>query len=86
MQMIADWQYPGSSITGLLRRPTGRLLTSVAIAPCCRLVCKTVMTTEYARFEKVVDYYRTKLSPMPKADGKKPEPFRCHRAFRGLQR
>lgn len=71
MQLIADWQYPGSSITGA-QAADGATIDGSGERTVPSVVCKTVMTTD-APVEKVLDYYRTKLSPTPKAAGKKSE-------------
>jgi hypothetical protein len=72
LQTIAEWQYPGSALTDT--QATDGATTDVSgkrTVP--SVVCKTVMTTE-APVEKVLDYYRTRLSPTAKADGGKSEP------------
>ena len=71
LQMIAEWQYPGSAITGA-QASDGATIDTSGKRTVPSIVCKTVMTTD-APVEKVLDYYRTKLSPTPKADGDKSE-------------
>ena len=72
LQMIAEWQYPGSAITGA-QASDGATINTSGNRTVPSIVCKTVMTTD-APVEKVLEYYRTKLSPTPKADGDKSEP------------
>ena len=72
LQMIAEWQYPGSAITGA-QAADGATIDGSGNRTVPSIVCKTLMTTD-APVEKVLDYFRTKLSPTPKADGDKTEP------------
>lgn len=72
MRMIAEWQYPGSEIQGA-QASDGATVDGRGNRTVPSIACKTVMTTD-ATVEKVLDYYRTKLSHPAKADGDKPEP------------
>ena len=72
LQTIAEWQYPGSALSAS-QASDGATVDVEGNRTIPSSVCKTVMTTD-APVEKVLDYYRTKLSPTPKADGGKTEP------------
>ena len=72
LQMIAEWQYPGSELTAT-QASDGATIDAKGDRTAPSTVCKTVMTTD-APVEKVLEYYRTKLSPTTKADGGKSEP------------
>jgi hypothetical protein len=72
LQMIAEWQYPGSAITGA-QGADGATIDASGKRTVPSMVCKTDMTTD-APVEKVLDYYRTKLSRMPKVEGDRSEP------------
>jgi hypothetical protein len=72
LQTIAEWQYPGSALTGA-RATDGATVDSSGKRTMPSVVFKTVMTTE-APIEKVLDYYRTMLSPKAKSDGGEPKP------------
>ena len=72
LQTIAEWQFPGSALSAS-QASDGATVDVEGNRTIPSSVCKTVMTTD-ASVEKVLDYYRTKLSPTPKADGDKTEP------------
>jgi len=69
LQMIAEWQYPGSEIHGA-EMADGATIDDRGERTVPSITCKTVMTTD-ATVEKVMDYYRKKLSPKPNAGGSK---------------
>jgi hypothetical protein len=71
LQMIAEWQYPGSALTAT-QASDGATIDAKGDRTAPSTVCKTVMTTD-APVEKVLEYYRAKLSPATKAVGGKPE-------------
>jgi hypothetical protein len=71
LQMIAEWQYPGSALTAA-QASDGATIDAQGDRTAPSTVCKTVMTTD-APVEKVLEYYRAKLSPATKAVGGKPE-------------
>jgi hypothetical protein len=75
LQKIAEWQYPGSAIhqseasdAATIDEKGERTVPSI--------VSKTVMTTD-APVEKVLEYYKAKLSPSPKAAEGKPKPSKA---------
>ena len=72
LQTIAEWQYPGSVLTAT-QASDGATIDANGDRTKPSTVSKTVMTTD-APVEKVLDYYRTKLSPTTKADGGKLKP------------
>ena len=61
MQMIAQWQYPDSTMDGA-EMADGATVDVNGKRTTQSIVCKTVMTTD-ATVEKVVDYYKAKLTP-----------------------
>jgi hypothetical protein len=73
MGMIAEWQFPGSTINGA-EMADGETVDATGKRTIQSLVCKTVMTTA-APIEKVTEFYRAKLKPATNADedGKKPK-------------
>ena len=66
MQMIAQWQFPGSSMNGA-EMSDGATIGADGKRTTRSIVCKTVMTTD-AAIDKVLEYYKTKLTP-GKVDG-----------------
>ncbi len=72
LQMIAEWQYPGSELHAS-QASDGATIDASGKRTVPSIVCKTVMKTD-APVEKVLDYYRTKLLRTSKADGDKSEP------------
>ena len=72
LQTIAEWQYPGSTLTAT-QASDGATIDAKGDRTTPSTVSTTVMTTD-APVEKVLDYYRDKLSPTTKPDGGNPEP------------
>ncbi len=71
LQTIAEWQYPGSALTAT-QASDGQTIDGSGKRTMPSTISKTVMTTD-ASVEKVLDYYRAKLSPTTKAGGGKSE-------------
>ena len=63
MQMIAPWQYPDSTMHGAAMAD-GATVDANGERTTQSIVCKAVMTTD-TPVEKVLDYYKTKLTPAP---------------------
>ena len=72
LQTIAEWQFPGSALTAS-QASDGATIDVGGNRTMPSSVCKTVMTTD-APVEKVLEFYRAKLSPKTRADGGKAEP------------
>jgi hypothetical protein len=65
MGMIAEWQYPDSTINGATMSD-GETANSEGERTRQSIKCKTVLTTADP-VRKVIDYYETKLKPAPEA-------------------
>jgi hypothetical protein len=61
VQMIAQWQFPGSTMNGA-EMADGATIGADGNRTTPSLVCKTVMTTD-AGVDDVLEHYKTKLTP-----------------------
>ena len=68
MQMIAKWQYPNSAMNRA-EMADGETIDSTGKRATQSIVCKTVMTTD-APIEKVLEYYKSKLTTKTSANVK----------------
>ncbi|WP_040771051.1 hypothetical protein [Novipirellula maiorica] len=68
MSTILQWQYPHSKLSGSVMSDAATV-NADGKRTIASLVCKTTMTTEDS-VEKVIAFYKTKLTPNPKADDK----------------
>lgn len=67
LQTIAEWQYPDSELTST-RASDGATVDAKGDRTVESTVSRTVMTTE-ASVEKVLEFYKAKLSPKAGGDG-----------------
>ena len=66
LQMIAEWQYPGSTLTGA-QASDGATIDARGQRTVPSIVCKAVLLTD-APVDAVLDYYKAKLSPPAEGD------------------
>lgn len=66
MQMISQWQYPGSAIDDA-QMSDGATLDADGNRTVPSVVCKTDMVTD-ASVDEVLDYYKAKLKPGPQSE------------------
>ena len=67
LEIVGEWQYPGSELRGA-QASDGATLDGNGDRTAPSIACKVTMTTD-APVGKVLEYYRAKLSPKPKAGG-----------------
>ncbi|QDU88082.1 hypothetical protein Pla175_14520 [Pirellulimonas nuda] len=65
--MLEEWKYPDSPFSGA-QMSDGATVDAAGKRTTQSIVCNAEMMTE-APIKEVVEYYQTKLSPMPKAEG-----------------
>ena len=72
MGMIAEWQYPGSTMSGATMSD-GETVNAAGARTRPSIKCKTVLSTEDP-MSKVIEYYETKLTPIAASESDSPKP------------
>ena len=72
MGMIAEWQYPGSTMNGATMSD-GETVNADGARTRPSIKCKTVLSTEDS-INNVIEYYETKLNPAAAPESDSPDP------------